>query len=155
MKNRFSYVFLPLIALSAGGLSWLFSRQGLTQVYPLLQKSALTPPNWVFPLVWSVLYVLMGIGLAMVLQKKSPGTQSAGAIWLLQLAANFLWSPLFFRWQLLGAALVDLTVLWLLVLAMTIVFARGSRIAALLQIPYLLWLGFAGYLNYVVRQLNP
>jgi len=155
MKKRFSYLFWPILALAGGGLSWLFSRKGLAEAYPLLQKSALTPPDWVFPLVWSILYILMGLGLAMVLQRNSPDTQGVGAVWFLQLAANLLWSPLFFRWQLFLAALIDLAVLWLLILAMTALFARISKTAALLQIPYLLWVGFAGYLNYVVWQLNP
>ena len=72
----------------------------------------------------------------------------------MQLAANFLWSPLFFRWQLFGWALLCLIVLWLLVLSMILTFAQTSRTAALLQLPYLLWVTFAGYLNYVVWQLN-
>lgn len=154
MKNKIYYLLFPLAALAVGGLSWLLSRGAMAAEYQMLAKSALTPPDYVFPLVWSILYLLMGLGYAMVLNRQKPGAQGAGTVWLMQLAANFLWSPLFFRWQLFGAALVCLAVLWLLVLGMVIIFAQTSRTAALLQIPYLLWVGFAGYLNFVVWQLN-
>ena len=154
MKTKKFYLLFPLAALAVGGLSWLLSRHGMETNYQTLVKSALTPPDFVFPLVWSVLYVLMGIGLAIVLNQQKLGAQGAGIIWLMQLGANFLWSPLFFRWQLFAAALVCLAVLWLLVLTMMFVFAKASRTAALLQLPYLVWVAFAGYLNYVVWQMN-
>lgn len=153
MKHKTGYVLWPLAALAAGGLSFLLARRGLAESYPLLQKSALTPPDFLFPLVWSVLYVLMGIGLALVLARRPHGSPAL-PLWLAQLAANFLWSPLFFRWQLFGAALADLALLWLLVLAMAVAFAQTNRAAAWLQLPYLLWVGFAGYLNFVVWRLN-
>ena len=154
MKKRAFYLLFPLVALAMGGASWLLSRKGMEASYNTLLKSSLTPPDFVFPLVWCVLYILMGIGLAMVHSKQKPGTQGAGSVWFLQLAANFLWSPLFFRWQMFGSALLCLIVLWLLVLSMILVFDQTSRTAALLQLPYLLWVTFAGYLNYVVWQLN-
>ena len=154
MKTKINYWLFPFAALAVGGVSWLLSRKGIENGYQSLLKSPLTPPDFVFPLVWCILYVLMGIGLAMVLNKQKPGTQGAGSVWLMQLAANFLWSPLFFRWQLFGWALLCLIVLWLLVLSMILTFAQTSRTAALLQLPYLLWVTFAGYLNYVVWQLN-
>ena len=154
MKKRSNYLLFPVAALAAGGVSWLLSRKGMEAGYQALNKSPLTPPDFVFPLVWCVLYILMGVGLAIVLSKQKPDTQGAGSVWLFQLAANFLWSPLFFRWQMFGSALLCLIVLWLLVLSMILVFAKTSRTAALLQLPYLLWVAFAGYLNYVVWQLN-
>lgn len=142
------------IGLAVGGLSLLLSRSGMETTYPLLEKSALTPPDFVFPLVWSILYVLMGVGLAAVLRTEKPGLAKAGRIWAVQLGLNFLWSPLFFRWGLYGWALVCLVLLWLSIGAMIRIFASFSRKAAALQLPYLVWVGFAGWLNYVVWRLN-
>lgn len=154
MKHKAGFVLWPLVALGVGGVSFLLSRRGLETVYPLLQKSALTPPNFVFPLVWTALYLLMGIGLALVRGKGRSGGGAALPLWLAQLGANGLWSPLFFRWQQFGLALADLGLLWLLVLAMVVAFGQKSRAAARLQLPYLVWITFAGYLNFVVWRLN-
>ena len=153
MKHK-GYWLWPALALAVGGLSWLFSRKGMEETYPLLEKSALSPPGFVFPIVWTVLYILMGIGFAMVLNAKKPGSKAAGPIWFVQLGLNFLWSLLFFRWSLYGWALVCLILLWLAIAAMIGRFRAFSKTAAALQIPYLLWVTFAGWLNYVVWQLN-
>ena len=154
MKKR-NFLIWPAVALGVGGISYLLSRKGMEQTYPLLEKSVLTPPDWLFPIVWSILYILMGVGFALVLAKQRPGIQDAEPIWILQLGANFLWSLLFFRWGMYGTALVCLIALWLLIVIMIVVFGRTSRLAAWLQVPYLLRVSFAGYLNYVVWQLNP
>ena len=105
-------------------------------------------------MVWAVLYVLMGVGLALVVNKGGAGVPPAFRLWVLQLAANFSWTLLFFGAGAHLAALVCLGVLWLLVLGMILAFARVSRPAAWLQVPYLLWLTFAAYLNYMVWILN-
>lgn len=152
--KKWPYITFPLVALAVGFLSSFLSREGMTTVYPMLQKSALTPPDWVFPVVWAVLYVLMGVGLALVVNKGGAGVPPAFRLWVLQLAANFSWTLLFFGAGAHLAALVCLGVLWLLVLGMILAFARVSRPAAWLQVPYLLWLTFAAYLNYMVWILN-
>lgn len=153
--KKHSFILWPLVALGTGGISYLLSQKGMQSVYPMLQKSPLTPPGWVFPLVWSILYLLMGVGFALVLSKQGPNVQDAEPVWMLQLGANFLWSPLFFRWSMYGTALVCLAALWMLIVAMIIIFKQSSKAAALLQLPYLLWVSFAGYLNFIVWKLNP
>ena len=153
MKKRGFLVF-PILALAVGGLAGYLSRTGLETVYPQLEKSPLTPPGAVFPIVWVVLYILMGVGRALVVYRGGPGVKQAALLWGLQLALNFSWSLLFFAGGYYLAALFCLVVLWLAILAMTAAFAVVSRPAAWLQIPYLLWVAFAGYLNGAVWLLN-
>lgn len=153
MKKWGFFVF-PIIALAVGGLAGFFSRKGLETVYPLLEKSPLTPPDSVFPVVWVVLYILMGLGLALVVNAGGAGVKQAVVLWTLQLALNFSWSLLFFAGGDSFAALLCLVILWLAILAMIAAFAAVSRPAAWLQIPYFLWVTFAGYLNGAVWLLN-
>ena len=152
--KKWNFLLFPLLALAVGWLSASLSRAGREAVYPLLNQPPLTPPDWVFPVAWTLLYVLMGVGLALVVNRGGPGTERAAALWALQLAVNFVWSLLFFGKGAYLAALVCLVVLWLLILGMIRAFARVSPAAAWLQVPYLLWVTFAGYLNYGVWALN-
>ncbi len=152
--KKWGFLLFPIVALAVGGLAGFLARTGLETVYPTLEKSALTPPGAVFPVVWSVLYILMGIGLALVVNKGGPEVTQAVVLWALQLALNFSWSLLFFGGGYYFAALLCLVLLWLAILAMMAAFAATSRAAAWLQLPYLLWVTFAGYLNYAVWALN-
>ena len=153
--KKLAFLLFPLLALAVGGLSASLSRAGLEGVYPLLIKSPLTPPDAVFPIVWNVLYVLMGLGLALVVRKGRPGTSRAVAAWSLQLALNFCWSLLFFGAGQYLAALLCLAFLWFTIAVMMLTFHSVSHAAAWMQLPYLLWVSFAGYLNYAVWVLNP
>ncbi len=148
------YIGFSALALGVGGLAGFLTRSGLENVYPQLEKPPLTPPGIVFPIAWSVLYILMGVSMAMGMRRGLPEAGAALALWLVQLAVNFGWTILFFGLNLRGAALVCLAVLWLLVLAMILALVRLSRAAGLLQIPYLFWLTFAGYLNAAIWLLN-
>ena len=152
--KKWGFLVFPILALAVGGLAGYLSRTGLETVYPQLEKSPLTPPGAVFPIVWVVLYILMGVGLALVVYRGGPGVKQAAVLWALQLALNFSWSLLFFAGGHYLAALFCLVILWLAILAMTAAFAVISRPAAWLQIPYLLWVAFAGYLNGAVWLLN-
>lgn len=153
--KKLAFLLFPLLALAVGGLSASLSRAGLEGVYPLLIKSPLTPPDAVFPIVWNVLYVLMGLGLALVVRKGGPGTSRAVAAWSLQLALNFCWSLLFFGAGQYLAALLCLAFLWFTIAVMMLTFHSVSHAAAWMQLPSLLWVSFAGYLNYAVWVLNP
>lgn len=118
-------------------------------------KPPLSPPGWVFPVVWTILYALMGIGAAKIYQAPPSGNRSLGLnLFVVQLVVNFFWSPLFFNLRAYGFAFVWLLLLWGLVLWMSLVFRKVDPTAAKLQIPYLLWLTFAAYLNLGVRYLN-
>ena len=118
-------------------------------------KPPLSPPAILFPIVWSVLYALMGIGAARI-SLCPPSAQRKRALYLYaaQLAFNFFWSIIFFRFQAFGFALIWLLILWALILWMILAFRKLDTLAGGLQIPYLLWVSFAGYLNAGVLLLN-
>lgn len=115
----------------------------------------LSPPGWLFPVVWSILYALMGIGAARIYLSPLSGSRSLGLnLFIIQLVINFFWSPVFFNLQAFGFAFLWLLLLWAAVLWMSLVFRKTDPLAAKLQIPYLFWLTFAGYLNLGVWFLN-
>ena len=118
-------------------------------------KPPLSPPGIVFPIVWSILFALMGVGAARIyLSPASNARSRALGIFLLQLAFNFFWSIIFFNLQNFGLALLWLAVLWVLILWMIKRFHKIDPLSAWLQIPYLLWVTFAAYLNFGVWRLN-
>jgi tryptophan-rich sensory protein len=121
-----------------------------------LAKPDAMPPGWVFPLVWTILYILIGLALAMIIAARgAAGRGVAIALFVCQLVLNLAWSPLFFAAHRIGPAF--LLILGMLVLAVvtTLAFARVRRRAAWAMIPYLVWLCFAAWLNYQIEALNP
>ena len=115
----------------------------------------LSPPGWVFPVVWTILFALMGISAARVYLSPPSSDRSLGLnLFITQLVVNFFWSPIFFNLQAFGFAFFWLLLLWGLVLAMILIFRKTDPTAAKLQIPYLVWLTFAAYLNLGVWYLN-
>ena len=124
--------------------------------YLQLERPSWAPPSWLFGPVWTVLYLLMAIAAWLVWQKRE--TQSVTipvALFGAQLAANALWSWLFFAWQRGAAAFVDIVALLILATLTALAFGRVRRLAAALMIPYLAWLAFAGVLNFWVWRANP
>ena len=149
-----TYAVSIAIALIVGGLSALFTNMGMDN-YRLAEKPALTPPEIVFPIVWTILFALMGISAARVWIATSDKSKSGGLlIYIIQLFVNFLWSIFFFNLQAYGLSFFWLLFLWALILIMIIAFSKTDKIAAYLQIPYLLWVSFAAYLNFMVWMLN-
>lgn len=123
--------------------------------YAALDKPALTPPGWVFPVVWTALYLMMGIALALVVHSRAEtGAAAALAVFVLQLVLNGLWSWLFFGLERPGLALVEIVLLWTAILAATILCWRVRPLAGALLLPYLLWVGFAAWLNLGLWRLN-
>ena len=155
-KQRWkTYAFWIFLSESAGALSGWLTREGTKNYTQTIVQPPLSPPAIVFPIVWSVLFALMGIGAARVYLSPASGARSRGLLlFFVQLVFNFLWSILFFNLQAFGLAFFWLIALWLLILWMTITFYQVDRTAALLQIPYLLWVAFAGYLTLGVWVLN-
>lgn len=150
-----AYVFWILFTEGVGALSGWLSREGTELYRTAIEKPPLSPPGAVFPVVWAVLFALMGIGAARVYLAPASGAQSKSLlIFLVQLAFNFFWSILFFNFERFGLAFVWLLVLWVLILWMILSFRKVDRPAARLQIPYLLWVTFAAYLNLGVWLLN-
>ena len=150
-----TYAFWILLAEGVGALSGFLTREG-TKIYSAsIEQPPLSPPMIVFPIVWGVLFLLMGVGAARVYRKPPSGDRTRGLILFGgQLAVNFFWSMIFFNFQRFGFALAWLILLLILVVWMTVVFDRVDRPAALMQIPYILWLCFAAYLNFGVWVLN-
>jgi len=147
------YVISVVLVLAASGIvGWITSEA--MAAYEAVSKSPLTPPSSVFPIVWTVLYILMGIGAAMVWRSDAPGRTRALKIYAVQLIVNLFWSILFFNLQMYGLAFFWLLFLLVLIVLMIVSFWRVSPTAAMLQIPYLIWVSFAGYLAYSVWVLN-
>ena len=140
---------LSILAVEAvGGLSGWLTRQGADLYAKTTAKPPLSPPSVVFPVVWSALFALMGVGAARIwLTPPSPARTRALTVFGVQLAFNFCWSLIFFNAGAYGAALLWLAALWGLILWMILAFRRVDRAAALMQQPYLLWVSFAAYLN--------
>ncbi|MCS6864843.1 MAG: TspO/MBR family protein [Gemmataceae bacterium] len=123
--------------------------------YAALRKPTWTPPNWVFPVVWPVLYTLMGIAAWLVWRKSGfAGAPWALGLFLAQLTFNAAWSYLFFGLHRMDLALVDITALWLLIAATIVTFRRHSVYAAALLVPYFLWVSFAAALNEMILIMN-
>ena len=138
-----------------GALSGWLTREGTQLFSETVAKPPLTPPSLVFPIVWGILYALMGIGAARVSLTEPSEDRSRGLnLFVAQLIVNFFWSLIFFNAQAYGFAFFWLLLLWGLVLWMTLTFRKVDTIAAWLQVPYLLWLTFAAYLNIGVWRLN-
>lgn len=121
--------------------------------YDALQKPSWTPPNWLFPVAWTTLYLLMSLSAMRVAQLPDAG--QALAFWAMQIAFNTLWTPVFFGLRRMRAALVVMAFLWLSVAATTLAFWQMDWLAGLMFTPYLLWVSVAGALNFSVWRLNP
>ena len=150
-----TYVFWILLTESVGALSaWLTGTASKSYTDTIVQPP-LSPPAIVFPIVWGILFVLMGIGAARIYLAPASGARSPTLLlFFLQLLFNFFWSSIFFNFQAFGFAFIWLVNLWLLVLLMILSFRRVDKVASWLQIPYLLWVTFAAYLNLGVWLLN-
>jgi translocator protein len=153
---RFALFTVPLILL-LGTVSGRIANSGYDNAwFAALQKPAIMPPGWAFGVVWPILYVLLGLALALILHARgAKGRGLAIGLFVAQLLLNFTWSPLFFAYHRVGAALGVIVAMLVLATITTILFARIRRTAALLMLPYLAWLAFASVLNYQIGALNP
>ena len=155
MKKFLGLILAIVICQLAGGVGSLFTYDKIDNWYQGIEKSTLNPPNWIFGPVWITLFTLMGISLWLVWQKRDNKYFKLGLVFfVMQLVLNSLWSILFFGYALVGLALFEMIVLWVLILLSAIWFYKINKAAGLLFIPYLLWVGFASYLTYAVLVLN-
>ena len=145
LKKYKPYIIQVLIALAVGALAGFLTR-GSDNIYEEVIKPPLAPPPILFPIVWTILYTLMGVSAGIV----SKVSGKVPFIYFLQLAVSFFWPIIFFNMQSFLFAFIWLVLLWVLIIAMIFEFARVNKLAALLQIPYLLWVTFAGYLNFFI-----
>lgn len=124
--------------------------------YASLDRPAWAPPAWSFAPVWSVLYLLQGVAAWLVWRTRGfGGARAALSLFLVQLAANALWTWLFFAWRQGAAASAEILLLLILIVATLVAFWRVHRLAGLLLVPYLLWVGFAAVLSFEVWRRNP
>lgn len=163
MKSYIKLGLAIIICLGAGFAGSVFTMPAIDTWYIDLVKPVGNPPSWVFGPVWTTLYILMGIALYLVWQESRSRERSLGLkFFALQLILNAVWSPVFFGSTSLtinglnniGLALIVIVLLWLAILATIITFARVSKIAAWLLVPYILWVSYATYLNASIYVLN-
>lgn len=158
MRIDFAKLAIAIVlCLLAGLVGSIFTAPAIGSWYAGIEKPLFNPPNWLFAPVWTILFLLMGISLYVVwskgLQKK--GVKLALGAFCVQLVLNALWSFLFFGLQNPFLAFIEILLLWLAILATIILFYKISKKAALLLVPYILWVSFAVLLNYSIWLLNP
>ena len=150
-----AYLFWIAFTEAVGGVSAVMTRKGMEFFNATVTKPPFTPPPAAFGIAWAILYLLMAVGMARVWLRQVNKSESKSLyLYLLQLTFNFIWSLIFFNFQAYLVAFLWLVALWILIFQMTRAFAEIDRTAARLQIPYLLWVLFAGYLNFGVWFLN-
>lgn len=151
-KQRKTLIICIAVPLAVGVISALLTRNGM-RTFDELIKPKLSPPGWLFPVVWTILYILMGTASYLVVTSRKPNG-SAMIAYALQLIFNFFWPIFFFNLEMYLFAFIWLVALWLLILKTTVGFFKISEPAGYLMIPYLLWVAFAGYLNLSIVFLN-
>ena len=145
-------ITLPLVI---GAVAGIFTTREIPAWYATLNRPGISPPNWIFGPVWTILYILMGFSFYLVWIEPAGNLRTlAIAIYLLQLLLNFSWSFLFFYFKRLGFSLIEIIFLWLSILIMLFFFYRVKPVAAYLNIPYFLWVSFASVLNAAYFSLN-
>ena len=145
-----------IVCQLAGVVGSVFTFPSIASWYKFLEKPFFSPPNWIFGPVWTILYTLMGIALFLVWRKglADKAVKGAVVIFLVHLAANSLWSVIFFGLHNLLLAFLEILILWLLIVIVTAKFYKINKTAAYLLVPYILWVSFASVLNFSVWWLN-
>jgi tryptophan-rich sensory protein len=155
MKNYHKFIISLGLPLLVGFIGSLFTAQSVNTWYRTLKKPSFTPPNWLFAPAWTLLFILMGVAFYLIWQKDfGSRPRPYITIYALQLFFNLLWSFFFFTLRNPLLSFCEIIILWFLILLNTIVFFKVSRIAGFLLIPYLLWVTFAGFLNFFLYVLN-
>lgn len=153
---RWALITVPAIVL-LGLLSAKIGDSGYGNLwFDRLEKPAIMPPGWVFPFAWTILYIMMGCALAFILNARGAKWRGVAIlVFLVQLALNLAWSPVFFAMHRIMLAFGLIVAIFVWASLATLMFWHIRRVAALLMLPYLVWLLFAGLLNWQVHQLNP
>lgn len=154
MKIKFNFLGALALCWIVAGLGSLATFSQIPTWYATIAKPAWNPPSWLFGPVWTVLYLLMAISLYLLWTSKNKDKARAIDFFYIQLILNILWSWIFFGWHQIGLALVEIILLWVFIFATIISSYKVSRIGSWLLIPYILWVSFAGYLNYTIWMLN-
>lgn len=156
MKINFKTLLIFLaIPLVVGGVSALLT-MGSMEYFELLEKPPLSPPGWLFPIVWTILFILMGVSSYLVVESGAEPSVKISALkmYFLQLVFNLLWSIFFFNLELYGFSFMWLLTLLFLIVLTAVRFRRIDKLAGILMLPYIAWVIFAGYLNLGIALLN-
>lgn len=155
-RNIFKLVSAIVVSELAGIIGSVFTTPSIAGWYVTLTKPALNPPAWVFGPVWTTLFALMGIAAFLIWKKglERRDVKIALGMFVGQLVLNTLWSIIFFGLRSPGGALIEIIFLWFAILATIVAFAKISKPAAWLLVPYIAWVSFAGYLNFTIWMLN-
>ena len=155
-KKVVMFICLLAIPVLVGMLSSLITGPDMSSSYTSYEQPPFAPPSALFPIMWTILYILMGISSYLIVQADvtSRKRNAALTVYAIQLIVNFFWSILFFKMGLVLISFFWIILLWLLVLLMIIVFRRISKAAGWLQLPYIIWLTIAAYLNLGIYLLN-
>lgn len=153
IKHVITYVICIAIPVAAGIISAFFTSNNM-MIFAELNKPPLAPPAWLFPVAWTVLYILMGIASARVVLSGHEKTTQLIELYFAQLVLNFLWSIIFFNLSMYYFAAIWLFVMWLLIVIFTVKSRKVDMVAFCCFIPYVLWCTFALYLNIGVAMLN-
>jgi benzodiazapine receptor len=156
IREAVQLVIFIVLCEMAGAAGSIFTIPSIPSWYAGLRKPGLAPPNWIFAPVWTTLFALMGISLFIV-WKKTLGKGSGRfpiAAFIIQLALNIFWSYLFFGLKSPILGMIEIAALWFSILVTVVAFTKVSRTAGAVLLPYLVWVSFAGYLNYMILVLN-
>lgn len=156
MKNWLKATISLALPLLVGITGSAFTETGEGSWFQTIQKPGWNPPGWLFAPVWTTLYILMGIAFFIVWKSSADEKLKRPAMifWIIQLVFNFFWTIIFFNKHEIGFALAEILILWLLILITIFLFARISKLAAWLLVPYIGWVSFASMLTYAIWQLN-
>jgi len=154
--DLFRLILSIIICQMAGVIGSIFTASSVASWYPTIVKPPFTPPGFYIGLIWIVLFALMGVSLFLIWRDSSGDLATRNALYLFiaQLIFNILWSAAFFGMRSSISGLVVIAILWILILITIIKFLPINRTAALLLIPYIIWVSFAAYLNYSIWRLN-
>lgn len=156
-KDIITLVIAILLPLAVGLLSALLTKDAMSN-FKELNQPVLSPPGWLFPIFWTILYILMGISSFLIYRNKNVffyrERDNYLILYIVQLIFNFLWSIIFFNMKLYFVAFIWLVILWILILLLMINAKKLNKIAYYLLIPYIIWVTFAGYLNIMIAILN-
>ena len=143
------------LPLFLGAIAGLFTAEAVPEWYETLNRPSFNPPNWLFGPVWTTLYMLLGISLFLIWkQSASKERNLAIFVFLLQQALNFGWSFIFFYFNMIGFALIEIILLWISIIVMLVLFYKIKPMTAYINIPYLIWVTFATILNASYYILN-
>jgi tryptophan-rich sensory protein len=155
MPKSIKLIIAILLPMVIGGFSGFLTANAINGWYSTLQQPTFNPPNWVFGPVWSTLYLIMGISFYRIwILPVSKERSLAIGVFVGQMILNFFWSLIFFKWHLIGVALAEIILMWVMIATMILRFKKLDAAAGLMNVPYLLWVTFASALNGAYFILN-